>query len=180
VQSDPIGLAGGVNTFAYVLGQPTRFADPRGLDNPGMGPYSATLAGFLCFCTAAGPGADTQNAKICGYSCECNCSADTGVSRSGVRVGVENLAQAARSRQPWDAGSFICYGQYQFFPRPGSDAWQSQTRFGRFSIDQTNRIAYPLVNTSIGIQEPLPGPSSGRELSDALQSRLPSLCGCNR
>jgi RHS repeat-associated protein len=49
-QSDPIGLRGGVNTFAYAGGNPEAHADFRGLDNPGMGDYGAPAEGTY-FCT---------------------------------------------------------------------------------------------------------------------------------
>lgn len=46
-QFDPIGLAGGLNRTGYVGGDPLRKIDPRGLDNPGMGPYGPYWTGVL-------------------------------------------------------------------------------------------------------------------------------------
>jgi RHS repeat-associated protein len=50
IESDPIGLEGGINTFAYVLNQPIKFIDPEGLQSPAICANPANVEA----CIAAG------------------------------------------------------------------------------------------------------------------------------
>ena len=48
IQSDPIGLQGGLNTFAYAYDSPLRCFDPKGLDAFGFEPPNPSKATTVC------------------------------------------------------------------------------------------------------------------------------------
>ena len=51
VQSDPVGLYGGLNTYAYVENQPNRYVDPNRLN--GMAAVDGIAIGGICIAACA-------------------------------------------------------------------------------------------------------------------------------
>ena len=93
VESDPIGLKAGTNTYTYVNGNPVSGVDPLGLEQ--------------CTCQATGGGTDVEAGgfkKRCKYQCTCKC-------KCGDPIDVTVPGYGRVDPDPRTGGSWICWGQ---------------------------------------------------------------------
>ena len=134
LESDPIGLRGGMNTYAYVFSSPTNLTDSRGL-----------APDWSCNCevdTSVPFVSSVAGGKICAYKCRCACEGDFlskilpfDIFKRSVKVRSFSFnvrTWNGENRRPTDVGDLLCFGQTDRIidtPRGPRQA------FERFAVD---------------------------------------------
>ncbi|MCP4591035.1 MAG: RHS repeat-associated core domain-containing protein, partial [bacterium] len=151
LQRDPIGIAGGLNVFAYVHSNPAGRADPSGLFDGEKAIVSGACAAFLAAITAAAMGPVGAAAVLGGVAGGYE-SGDFRRAQKGIRDAV-------------DAMNRPIYGGIRGAQRCFDDAWDGLKR-GIESLPGGPRAPFAPKNWTPGKLDSLDGKSSSGSCSD--------------
>jgi RHS repeat-associated protein len=155
LQSDPIGLGGGVNTYAYVSGNPVNLIDPLGLE--GVGPWTY----------APGPQRDAYNAALNGTGPTLNFSLGAGgFGQWGLMTSSADSGIAVDTKGTVCIYSTICMGGGPGVPIQGELGLTGSAGTGEIcSGDESSKGVYWMGGAGVAGQGQVMHGSGGTSVS---------------